>query len=136
MKIIVAALVAFLLGTALVSTEAEARCWWNGYNHCRWYHHGWYHHGWRGAPLLTVTDAETSDRGENIDDAKADRLREESEPSRGKNQSGTDGPTLSLVSPPDHVPPGVARRRAVAFPQPAGQCYRAGVGHWQVSDQR
>jgi membrane fusion protein len=29
----------------------------------------------RGAPLLTVTDAETSDRGENIDDAKADRLR-------------------------------------------------------------
>jgi membrane fusion protein len=31
----------------------------------------------RGAPLLTVTDAETSDRGENIDDAKADRLREQ-----------------------------------------------------------
>ena len=29
----------------------------------------------RGAPLLTVTDAETSDRGENIDDAKAERLR-------------------------------------------------------------
>jgi membrane fusion protein len=33
----------------------------------------------RGAPLLTVTDAETSDRGENIDDAKADRLREQSD---------------------------------------------------------
>src|SRR6266851_8094994 len=28
-----------------------------------------------GAPLLTVTDVETSDRGENIDDAKADRLQ-------------------------------------------------------------
>ena len=46
MKIIVATLVAFFLGTALVSTEAEARCWWNGYNHCRYYHHGWYHHGY------------------------------------------------------------------------------------------
>jgi membrane fusion protein len=33
----------------------------------------------RGAPLLTVTDAETSDRGENIDDAKTDRLREQSD---------------------------------------------------------
>jgi membrane fusion protein len=31
----------------------------------------------RGAPLLTVTDTETSDRGENIDDAKIDRLREQ-----------------------------------------------------------
>jgi membrane fusion protein len=31
----------------------------------------------RGAPLLTVSDAETSDRGENIDDAKSDRLREQ-----------------------------------------------------------
>jgi membrane fusion protein len=29
----------------------------------------------RGAPLLTVSDAETSDRGENIDDAKAGQLR-------------------------------------------------------------
>jgi hypothetical protein len=45
MKIIVAALIAFFLVTALVSTEAEARCWWNGYNHCRYYHHG-YRHGW------------------------------------------------------------------------------------------
>jgi len=33
----------------------------------------------RGAPLLTVTDAETSDRGESIDDAKTDRLREQSD---------------------------------------------------------
>ena len=31
----------------------------------------------RGSPLLTVTDAEISDRGENIDDAKVDRLREQ-----------------------------------------------------------
>jgi hypothetical protein len=46
MKIIVATLVAFLFGSALASSEAEARCWWNGYNHCRYYHHGWYHHGY------------------------------------------------------------------------------------------
>jgi hypothetical protein len=52
MKIIIATLVVFLLGTALLSTEAEARCWWNGYNHCRYYHSGWhrgygyYHHGY------------------------------------------------------------------------------------------
>jgi membrane fusion protein len=31
----------------------------------------------RGAPLFTVIGAETSDRGENIDDAKVDRLREQ-----------------------------------------------------------
>jgi membrane fusion protein len=31
----------------------------------------------RDAPLLTVSDAETSDRGENIDEAKAARLREQ-----------------------------------------------------------
>src|SRR5436190_22305168 len=31
----------------------------------------------RGAPLLTVIGAETSDRGENIDDAKVNRLREQ-----------------------------------------------------------
>jgi hypothetical protein len=47
MKIIIGALTAFLLGTALISTEAEARCWWDGYNHCRYYGHGYYHHyGW------------------------------------------------------------------------------------------
>jgi hypothetical protein len=43
MKIIVATLLAFLLGSVLVSTQAEARCWWNGYNHCRYYHNGWNH---------------------------------------------------------------------------------------------
>jgi hypothetical protein len=46
MKIIAGALAAFLLGSVLVSSTAEARCWWNGYNHCRYYHHGWYYHGW------------------------------------------------------------------------------------------
>jgi hypothetical protein len=45
MKIIVGAFVALLLGSALASSEAEARCWWNGYNHCRYYHNGW-HHGY------------------------------------------------------------------------------------------
>ena len=34
-------------------------------------------HVGRGGPLLTVTDPETSARGENIDDAKAARLREQ-----------------------------------------------------------
>jgi hypothetical protein len=56
MKIFVAILVAFFLGTAFASSEAEARCWWNGYNHCRYYngwhrgygyyHYGYYHHGY------------------------------------------------------------------------------------------
>jgi hypothetical protein len=45
MKIIVGALAAFLLGSVIFTTEAEARCWWNGYNHCRYYHSGW-HHGY------------------------------------------------------------------------------------------
>jgi membrane fusion protein len=31
----------------------------------------------RGASLLTVTDAETSDRGENVNEAEAERLREQ-----------------------------------------------------------
>jgi hypothetical protein len=49
MKIIVATLVVFLLNGTLVSSKAEARCWWNGYNHCRYYYHGHYndwHHGY------------------------------------------------------------------------------------------
>ena len=34
-KIVIAALAAFVLGTAALSTPAEARCWWNGYAwHC------------------------------------------------------------------------------------------------------
>jgi hypothetical protein len=43
---IVGAFVAFLLGGALFSQQAEARCWWNGYNHCRYYNHGWWYHSW------------------------------------------------------------------------------------------
>ena len=50
MKVLASALSVFLLGSLLVSNDAEARCWWNGYNHCLYYHHGWYgggwHHGW------------------------------------------------------------------------------------------
>ena len=39
MKMIICTLIAFLLGGILVSHEAEARFWWNGY-HCHYYHHG------------------------------------------------------------------------------------------------
>ncbi|MBV8360958.1 MAG: hypothetical protein JO189_23935 [Deltaproteobacteria bacterium] len=46
MKMIAGALVAFLLAGVLFSHQADARCWWNGYNHCRYYHHWWWHHGW------------------------------------------------------------------------------------------
>jgi hypothetical protein len=46
MKIVTGALVAFLLGGALISTEAEAGCWWNGYNHCRSHYHPYYYHPW------------------------------------------------------------------------------------------
>jgi hypothetical protein len=51
MKIIVGTLIAFLLGNIVASNDAEARCWWNGYNHCGYhhqvYHHyGYYHHAW------------------------------------------------------------------------------------------
>jgi hypothetical protein len=46
MNMIVGTLVAFLLAGVLFSQQAEARCWWNGYNHCQYYHHWWRHHGW------------------------------------------------------------------------------------------
>jgi hypothetical protein len=51
MKIIVGTLIAFLLGSVVASSDAEARCWWNGYNHCGYHHqvyhhHGYYHHAW------------------------------------------------------------------------------------------
>jgi hypothetical protein len=36
MKIVVGTLAALLLSGVLVSSEAEARCWWNAYNHCRY----------------------------------------------------------------------------------------------------
>jgi hypothetical protein len=48
-KIVIATLAALLLGTAALSTPAEARCWWNGYAwHC-WHPHSWWwyhHHQW------------------------------------------------------------------------------------------
>jgi hypothetical protein len=49
MKIIIGTFVALLLGSTLISNTAEANCWWNGYNHCRSYHHvsyrdGYHHH--------------------------------------------------------------------------------------------
>jgi len=41
-KIVIAALAAFVLGTAALSTPAEARCWWNGYAwHCWHPHDSW-----------------------------------------------------------------------------------------------
>ena len=54
-KVILAGLAAFMLGTAALSSPAEARCWWNGYSwHC-WrayhpYHSAWWwrhHHPYR-----------------------------------------------------------------------------------------
>jgi hypothetical protein len=48
MKIVISALVALLLGAAVMSTEASAqpRCWYNGYNHCytNGHHYGWWRH--------------------------------------------------------------------------------------------
>jgi hypothetical protein len=41
-KIVIASLAAFVLGTAALSTPAEARCWWNGYAwHCWRSHDSW-----------------------------------------------------------------------------------------------
>jgi hypothetical protein len=49
-KIVLATLAALVLGTAALSSPAEARCWWNGYSmHC-WHPHPhawwWHHHHW------------------------------------------------------------------------------------------
>ncbi len=50
-KIVIATLAAFVLGTAALSSPAEARCWWNGYAwHCwhpdgGWWHHRYHHWG-------------------------------------------------------------------------------------------
>ncbi len=51
-KLVLGALTAFLLGTAALVPQAEARCWWNGFAwHC-WYPHGywWRRHAWWGYP--------------------------------------------------------------------------------------
>jgi hypothetical protein len=47
MKIVISAVVALALGTAVMSTDASAqpRCWYNGYNHC-YNGHGWRHHAY------------------------------------------------------------------------------------------
>jgi len=43
-KIVIATVTAFLLGTAALSSPADAQCWSNGYAwHC-WHPHAWYHH--------------------------------------------------------------------------------------------
>jgi hypothetical protein len=49
-KIVLATLAALVLGTAALSSPAEARCWWNGYAmHC-WHPHPhawwWHYHHW------------------------------------------------------------------------------------------
>jgi hypothetical protein len=60
-KIVIATLAAFVLGTAALSTPAEARCWRNGYAwHCSRPHHAWWwrhhhhpyyrHYGWGYGP--------------------------------------------------------------------------------------
>jgi hypothetical protein len=56
-KIIVGTLAAFSARKHTVSTGAEARCWWNGYNHCRYYHHGWYHGYYRHGHRYPKTPA-------------------------------------------------------------------------------
>ena len=48
-KIALAAVAAVVLGTAALSSPAEARCWWNGYSTQCWHHPhaGWWrHHHW------------------------------------------------------------------------------------------
>jgi hypothetical protein len=48
MKIVISVLVALLLGTAAMATDASAQpgCWYNGYNHCysSGHHYGWWRH--------------------------------------------------------------------------------------------
>jgi len=43
-KLILAGLAAFMLGSAAMIPQAEARCWVNAYGwHC-WHPHVWWHH--------------------------------------------------------------------------------------------
>jgi hypothetical protein len=69
-KIIVGTLAAFSARKHTVSTGAEARCWWNGYNHCRYYHHGWYHgyyrHGHRYRKTSRKKSAPSQGRIESV----------------------------------------------------------------------
>ena len=53
MKLMLSALAGGLLFGAVMSTPAEARCWWNGYSwHCTHYRHHYWHarHWWRPYP--------------------------------------------------------------------------------------
>jgi len=43
-KIVIGTVAAFLLGTAALSSPAEARCWWSGHYRQCWHPHAWYHH--------------------------------------------------------------------------------------------
>jgi hypothetical protein len=43
-KIMIGTVAAILLGTAALSSPAEARCWWNGHHRQCWHPHAWYHH--------------------------------------------------------------------------------------------
>ena len=46
-KIVIGTVAAILLGTAALSSPAEARCWWNGHYRQCWHPHAWYHHHYR-----------------------------------------------------------------------------------------
>jgi hypothetical protein len=47
MKLVVPAITALVLGTAVMTTSASAQphCWWHGVNHC-YPHHDWHHGYW------------------------------------------------------------------------------------------
>jgi membrane fusion protein len=91
------------------------------------------HHVERGAPLLTVSDAETSDRGENIDDAKADRFREQHD--RLKDQirlewqkSNAEEQRLQSLSE------GTSSEIAALARQQSIQCERVEIARRQLAD--
>lgn len=47
MKLVLSAITALVIGTAVMTTSASAQphCWWNGVNHCN-YHHSWHYGDW------------------------------------------------------------------------------------------
>jgi hypothetical protein len=47
MKLVLSAVTALVLGTAVMTTSASAQphCWWHGVNHCYVHHHGYWYHG-------------------------------------------------------------------------------------------
>jgi hypothetical protein len=46
-RFVLAGVTAVFLGTALMSSPAEARCWWNGFSWQCWHPHPW---AWRAHP--------------------------------------------------------------------------------------